>query len=409
MGCGGSTERKNKEDAHLTAGVLPRQKISIRVGADVKIHDKASNKIIFVFGGPGSKKGRFIENLVNMFEVELISAEEIIVKTLSKKLPEGEYLDKTFAVQEMVKEKPVLLSLNWVFREINKILDSNQNKVYLIDIMPNLKFLLRNENYLKDLAYDMATFEERYPVSFALNLSMPPDKVVKKKPKSPAKQSGNQKGPPSKAKSDEADSSRTQRRAVMYDTCTKPFLEYFQNSERLVNVDMSSGLMELIWDTVADFFGNMAFSHVRVINSVILFSFDEQEYNRVDLERYGMRSIGLQSCVDDPQAPVEKLLKSLCTIINTSEKNTCAFSVDLTGTAITKDSADKFEKRAVVFIDVEKCTLDKYIKYQNKGVPCTDEFKGVLSGDNVVCLFPMDTSTELCRRIALCLAECRAH
>lgn len=38
-----------------------------------------------------------------MFEVNLISAEEIIVQTLSKKLPEGEYLDKTFAVQEMVK------------------------------------------------------------------------------------------------------------------------------------------------------------------------------------------------------------------------------------------------------------------------------------------------------------------
>lgn len=53
-----------------------------------------------------------------------------------------------------------------MFREINKILDSNQNKVYLIDIMPNLKFLLRNENYLKDLAYDMATFEERVRLSY---------------------------------------------------------------------------------------------------------------------------------------------------------------------------------------------------------------------------------------------------
>lgn len=86
--------------------------------------------------------------------------------------------------------------------------------------------------------------------------------------------------------SDEMDSYRMQRRYALYESAVLNFLQYFRETGRLVSVDASSGVAELIWQKIADFLIHMDFIPKRAVNCVIIFAFDEDAFVGMDITKY---------------------------------------------------------------------------------------------------------------------------
>ncbi len=66
-----------------------------------------------------------------------------------------------------------------------------------------------------------------------------------------------------------------QRRAELYQQSVKSFLDYFSKSERLITVDVTSGVADLIWNQVHDTMCELDFHPHRVVNTVVLFAFSK--------------------------------------------------------------------------------------------------------------------------------------
>ncbi|XP_014670518.1 PREDICTED: UMP-CMP kinase 3-like isoform X2 [Priapulus caudatus] len=161
MGCGGSADNGRNEIVNYR-----RPKISIRVGVSVENPDSIKPKIVFIFGGPGSRKGRIIDDLVAMYGFTLLSIEELVLQQLPKNIENSHTthkIDTTIAIQKMLREDPTKLTLDWGLRLVeNCISAGSPDSHYLVDAMPNLRFLLIEDFFLKDCSEEMQRFEERF-------------------------------------------------------------------------------------------------------------------------------------------------------------------------------------------------------------------------------------------------------
>ncbi|KAK6191370.1 hypothetical protein SNE40_003079 [Patella caerulea] len=407
MGCASSSVATDSANVK----VFHRQKVSIRVGNAVKLL-KSEPILIFVFGGPGSKKGRLTNDLAQTFGLKLINVSEMIIEELSKKIEDPEILSLRAKVQAQIKEDPLAVKLIWVTREISKHIDENPKGGYIIDLMPNLKSLVNSAGFVKECSNEMKLFEQKYPISFAINFAVPLDKVVKKKepecakPVKPAKDNKKEKDG-ANVKSDEADSFRTKRRAALFDKNVRPFLDYFQRSERLLTVDTSSGVVDLIWGKICEVFSDLELQNLQNIETVIIFCYKEQDINMINIGSYSMEKIVLKDHLQDLQDPVEKVLKTLCKVIDNSNPTMKAYVVDVADTCLVDKINIDFAKKTIVFVDNESAKLEKYVNATQKTSPCALSFKAVSSTENEVCLFPTDVKTDLAKKIALFMAECR--
>jgi hypothetical protein len=77
-----------------------------------------------------------------------------------------------------------------------------------------------------------------------------------------------------------------QRRYALYESAVLNFLQYFRETGRLVSVDASSGVAELIWQKISDFLIHMDFIPKRAVNCVIIFAFDEDAFAGMDISKY---------------------------------------------------------------------------------------------------------------------------
>ncbi|XP_006814723.1 uncharacterized protein LOC102807756 [Saccoglossus kowalevskii] len=415
MGCGGSTEgrKDDKEDGKFSHR---KPKVSIRVPPDVHPR-KEGPHIVFVFGGPGSKKGRIVDDLVAVYGFNLLVVEDLILRELPKKVANAISVDNTRDVADLLKEEPSHLSLEWVLEIISTEIEKDPDGLFLVDIMPNLRFLLRCEKFVKDCKYEITQFENKYPIACALNLAIPEDKVIKAVEKHTPKHPNQLK---EGGQSDEADTSRTAKRTALYEMSVRTYIEFFVSTNRLVTVDVTCGIPDLIWQKVNSFFSeHLELTPQRTANTVILFGFDESAFVGLDLERYSMALVELASLVDNPDAPVETFLAALCKHVDNHTKATAeCFAVDATGTTLNKSSLDQFKKRMITFLEVQDNYLDQYIvitgqknnKNQQRARKTsfyTKKFKAVCTTDNEVCLFPMDTETDLCKQIAVSMVILR--
>ncbi len=64
-----------------------------------------------------------------------------------------------------------------------------------------------------------------------------------------------------------------QRRVATYENSVLSFLTYFNNTERLVTVDVTCGRSDFIWQHVHELLCEFKFQPCRCSNSVILFAF----------------------------------------------------------------------------------------------------------------------------------------
>ncbi|XP_072014534.1 uncharacterized protein [Amphiura filiformis] len=406
MGCGNSADNKPDEDgAHHR-----RPKVSIRIGNHVE-RDKEQTQIVFVFGkarGPGSKKGRICDDIVNMYNFVPVSAEDVILKELPKKVQNVLAIENTKGLADMLKENPDALTLEWVIQKVAAEIEKDPKQNYLVDIVPNLRCLLRCQKFIKDPSYEMKEFGKKFPNTFALNLAIPEEKVIKQITAHGPKHADKMK---EAGQSDEADTSRTQRRNALYQTSVKEFLNFFNEQGRLVTVDVSCGVSDLIWHRVSDFLGSeLSFLPKKTINTVILFGFDHDEFSDLDMERYATEKVNLKNLVTD-NASCEEMLTALRKHIDSSAPTSESFAVDATDIDFTKFNLDKtkmtrFEEEGETFLDrYIFVTKEKDKKRGRKSSLYSKVFKVIATTENEVCLFPPTTDLKVCHHIALHLAQ----
>lgn len=407
MGCGRS---KEKTAALLTNGSRSspqaydrRPKINVTVCSKVKKLD-TKPRIIFIFGGPGSRKGRIVDDLTATYGFRFISGEDLIIRELPRKLANIVKLETSKDVRDFLEEDPSHVTLEWVLIMLERHIeqDISMDCTYLVDLIPNLKYVLRSRNFVKDCSLAMEKFEQRYTVSFGLNLAIPADKVLE------TRQSVNVVPETEVLKNiggqgDEADSGRTKRRVATYEQSVRSFLNYFDRTERLVTVDVTCRRSDFIWQHVHELMCELKFQPCRCTNSVILFAFEDTDAYGINCEKYHMEKLHLRSIVPDPMDSVENLLSSLCGHIDSSTEATDAFVVFLSGTAITQDGITQLGVKPVMFLDVTEGHLEMLLPGSPIGhtlEPNAKTYKCVSSLENDVYMFPQHVSSPVCHRIA---------
>ncbi|KAL3842042.1 hypothetical protein ACJMK2_020107 [Sinanodonta woodiana] len=351
--------------------------------------------------------------------------EKTLMGSLIKKLENPDPNNTTPALTQMLKNQPELLRLDWCLKEIMKYLDDmEKDEVYVIDFLPNLKFLQNNELFTKDCVNEFKQFEAKYPVSFAINFTLPSGRLFKKteiecakppiptgahtSPTPPAAATESGAADQLKSQSDEADASRTQKRLALYCNSAKPFIEFFQKSGRLVSVDVSCGLQEAIWSRICDFLMDLNFPHLKVAETVILFVFGDQELDNYHVFDYEMTILQMEQFFDNPREEPEKIIQVLCKEIDQCHPASRSFVVNLLNTSLTRDLMEKRKTKSIVFVDnSEKCQMNKYFKSFQSSVKETPQLRAVSSLDNEICLFPADIAEDSCKWLAGAMRELR--
>ena len=133
---------------------------------------------------------------------------------------------------------------------------------------------------------DSIFFHWQFPISFAINLSVKKEQLIRKTHKTHAamklqqKEDNKKNGP-----SDEVDTGRTYRRFKKYEESVRDFIDYFRESDRLLTVDTSSGRNDVVWESIKTYFQDSEFvPMLRPVELVLLFCFGKSHswaYGRV--------------------------------------------------------------------------------------------------------------------------------
>jgi len=116
-----------------------------------------------LLGGPGSAKGCIVNDLKAMFGFAFISAEDLIMQKLpSKAAGNGaEPLSGTHGLAELLKNNPEYLTLDWVMEILLEEIENYPNQPILVDLIPNLKFMMRVDGFIKKCDKEMEEFERK--------------------------------------------------------------------------------------------------------------------------------------------------------------------------------------------------------------------------------------------------------
>ncbi|KAL9979514.1 hypothetical protein ACROYT_G017188 [Oculina patagonica] len=430
MGCGTSTAKDDNDnegskfDFSRRNTIVEKPNVVVEIGKGVKKIDP-QRRIVFIFGGPGSAKGCIVNDLKAMFGFAFISAEDLILQKLPTKAAEygAEPVSGTHGLAELLKDNPEYLTLDWVMEILLEEIEKYPNQPILVDLIPNLKFMMRVDGFIKKCDKEMEEFERKCPCAFALNLTLSKETLLKniKNSHSPACAKPPSKDPKdaSSDQGDEMDTSRTKRRFALYEKSVSDFLHYFGVEDRIVRVDTSAAQVQHIWEAMMDFFAaEMDFSANKVINTVVLFSFDQKTFESIDTNRYPMKEVLLHELIQQPQAPAEDVLSVLAKHLDESALQTRAFLVDVSGTSIDEEHiSEQFTKPQILFVDVDIGQLDYFMHGLKRKTGRKKSifrkkaqiYKAVSSTENETLLFPEHIDTEICRRIAICLAEQRTN
>ena len=120
--------------------------------------------LIFCAGGPGSGKGTIVNNLVEMYNFRFVCGEDLILENLTKTLlppSTGTGARATQELQKVLQEDSSQLTLHWVLELIEEEILKYPGDTVLVDIVPNLKFLLRVPTFVKACDKEMKEFEEK--------------------------------------------------------------------------------------------------------------------------------------------------------------------------------------------------------------------------------------------------------
>ena len=86
-----------------------------------------------------------MNNLVDAYNFKFVCGEDVILENLSEKLLTDNEVGSaaTHKLQTLLADDSSHLTLNWVLELIEKEVEKYAGQTVLVDIVPNLKFLLR--------------------------------------------------------------------------------------------------------------------------------------------------------------------------------------------------------------------------------------------------------------------------
>ena len=71
---------------------------------------------------------------------------------------------------ELIKKEPSHVTLEWVLRLIQHVVESDPDQIFIIDIVPSLKWLIRDEHLIKECTAELEAFEQKVHTMRLLSL-----------------------------------------------------------------------------------------------------------------------------------------------------------------------------------------------------------------------------------------------
>ena len=101
-----------------------------------------------------------------MFSFAFVSAEDLILQKLPEKATEQglEPMSGTHGLAELLKNNPDVLTLDWVLEILEEEIKKYPDQPILVDLIPNLKFMMRVDGFIKKCDKEMEEFEKRVSV-----------------------------------------------------------------------------------------------------------------------------------------------------------------------------------------------------------------------------------------------------
>ncbi|KAG0413763.1 hypothetical protein HPB47_009096 [Ixodes persulcatus] len=388
MGCAAAkrdfswTNKSNDKPTNLSIGDAVRP-----------CHDLTKGRLIFVFGGPGSRKGQIVNDLAHCFGFETVSAEKLILAHFTKQLeadPQNcSEIYTTRSVELLLKSEPKLLTL-WLLlelveRELELQREMKPDVAFFVDPMPNLRYMVPAKRELEDCREELERFELQWPCLFALDLDVAETSLKAATGKETRRALG-----------DEKDFAKTKKRLQDYKDSVKGFLKYFQEDQRVVkvHVDQNPGpvspqLVQLF--TALGFLPRCALDPSFVFLPVVPGTKNKRRCSRSSTNENEMvPHEWFQE--DEPDKPVAHSLPSA----GNGPSTPTVASVDssaLPGSEQNQMSSADKEDRRVLFKGDEQ-------------LGWTQPLQAVRTTWGEVCLFPGGTDWATCRRVAI---QCARH
>lgn len=110
-----------------------------------------------------------------MFNFQFICGEDLVLEKLSEKLVTGDSCQavrtaNTQELSEQLLKNPSEFTLQWVLDLVENKIKNLPGNTFLVDLVPNLKFLLKVPIFAKNCSKEMELFEEKVSMSFLLFL-----------------------------------------------------------------------------------------------------------------------------------------------------------------------------------------------------------------------------------------------
>ena len=465
MGCGSSN------DTPPPVAVAPEPEpepevfdIKVNVGDNVKLPPKKSTApgatgpaVVMLFGGPATQKGLIVEKLHDEYRFQVLSAENLILKRMrqeaeveakraaKRRKQQGEEVEegkeeeklgtKQLFSQLKTNEK---LTLKWVLDICKEEILKPENAGvpgWVVDILPNHKNLLRNEEYITDAAAVLEEFENadaNFKVAFALDLYLSESEFAETIARAEAKKAapkadadaatGGEKK--EEKTSDEADKGKTKRRYQAYTSASKPCLDYFRGSGRVVKISCNAP-HELVWEQVKAIFQRLNQKQRHRAHTLVLFAFNGLlAGDGVDLTQLGLNVVNMPKLIDEeresgselaaslPAAGGDVPVKDTLAVLKKHVKehnDAVGFVVDVGGLQLDKTSIAKGDDSQIMFHNSDLFGLSSFLPkaMDRASAKKADSimFQAVTTTDNLFLAFPDSADRELCWLMALALSK----
>uniref|UniRef100_A0AC35U756 Adenylate kinase n=1 Tax=Rhabditophanes sp. KR3021 TaxID=114890 RepID=A0AC35U756_9BILA len=282
----------------------------VDIGTGIRRDATENQSLIFIFGGPGSLKGLLTQELATVFDFTTINIEEIIFNYLPNKV--ANTISTTIEIQQLLKRDKAIISLEWILSIITTKISTSKNQRFLIDMVPELTSILKSDAYNNaDVEELLRQFERRYSVLFVLNLKIENEKSLLEGKKS-TKRSDDIDGKELSAELnaflknvDEADKGLLEKRIEAFHRSSKPFVDYFRKTRRVIDIDLKVPNNPDVIPKVRQLITNFGLAHnVDQQPRVLLFFRDESQYMKIDIDYYRLIKIRLSDVCQDKDAPL---------------------------------------------------------------------------------------------------------
>ena len=72
----------------------------------------------------------------------------------------------TKEMSDLVRKDPSQVPLDWVLRLLQHLIESDPNQIFIVDLIPNLRWLIRDEYLIKECSTEMKAFEDKVQVYY---------------------------------------------------------------------------------------------------------------------------------------------------------------------------------------------------------------------------------------------------